>query len=496
MALSFIYFGFWWGYRLDELPGLHADEAWAGLMAYAYKDKLDSLTGMNNYTGILQPYLVSLIFHHIDAGVFELRISTVFFNFCGVAIISRVLYHFSRWHVIVFLLIFSQSALLMVTTRIAWEVNTFTLFLMSIILLSIHRLIKTESNSPAYCFLFLVVNLAGTYNHILFSSLSVSLLIGSLICIAGTKRPVPVYLLYILFANIFNLILLFFTMRYLLGLLSLKSGLAVSVIFLFTAMIESFMLSKIRTQGPAGGIKVRPEVITIAILLATCTFLVFHSSALLDVLTNYKILTNIYSYTPSILEKVLLFALGSLFLVCIFYSLFADFFRKTAFVWPAVVILSYMGILSIYTTNNSFRYYLIIYVMLSVYITHKIVLSPHRKKIMVALTVSFFLMNFSLIEIYLVPHRKLKAVELVVGNGQDENSGHFLPKKPLIDFLKSKKAGQIIYGSDRYFIEQPVLFYRKLNPWPEDINNSVIVDFNPFTVGNGFILMEKTKPLP
>jgi len=58
LILFLSYYGFWWLYKLDVLPGLHGDEAWFGLKADEFnRQGIAHLYGMNTYTGILQPLL-------------------------------------------------------------------------------------------------------------------------------------------------------------------------------------------------------------------------------------------------------------------------------------------------------------------------------------------------------------------------------------------------------------------------------------------------------
>ncbi len=61
--LLLLYLIFCWTFKLDDLPGLHGDEAWFGLKAYHLMERpIEKLTGMNYYTGMLQTWTASFFF--------------------------------------------------------------------------------------------------------------------------------------------------------------------------------------------------------------------------------------------------------------------------------------------------------------------------------------------------------------------------------------------------------------------------------------------------
>ncbi|MGY3055624.1 hypothetical protein ACVWYG_003845 [Pedobacter sp. UYEF25] len=135
------YFGFWSFYKLDILPGLHGDEAWSGLKANDYiKDGVTGYAGMNNYTGIFQPLLNAFSFKLLGVGVFQLRYTTIVFNLLGIGMILFGLAKIKKLSAFIFLLLFAQSALFLTSARIAWEVNTFQLFFMGVIFLSVIKI--------------------------------------------------------------------------------------------------------------------------------------------------------------------------------------------------------------------------------------------------------------------------------------------------------------------------------------------------------------------
>jgi 4-amino-4-deoxy-L-arabinose transferase-like glycosyltransferase len=81
-------------YKLDAIPGLHGDEAWAGLRAHAILHGQRPTTGMNTYTGPLYGFLLAPVIWLLGANVFALRALTV-----AAAIVTVGLYHraTARW---------------------------------------------------------------------------------------------------------------------------------------------------------------------------------------------------------------------------------------------------------------------------------------------------------------------------------------------------------------------------------------------------------------
>src|SRR5690348_17112892 len=119
----FCYFIFWWSYKLDFLPGLHADEAWAGLKAKQFADKgVTQLSGMNNYTGIIEILLADIAFKFFGVGVVQLRIGGIIFNALGLLLLCYTSFSFRAYKgTLSGLLVLAQSSLYMTSPRVAWE---------------------------------------------------------------------------------------------------------------------------------------------------------------------------------------------------------------------------------------------------------------------------------------------------------------------------------------------------------------------------------------
>jgi hypothetical protein len=74
--------------RLSVIPGLHGDEAWAGLRAHAIWNGERSLKGMNEYTGPVYEFLMAPWLGLLGYRVFALRLPTSM-----ASLLTAVLYH-------------------------------------------------------------------------------------------------------------------------------------------------------------------------------------------------------------------------------------------------------------------------------------------------------------------------------------------------------------------------------------------------------------------
>ena len=145
----------------------------------------------------------------------------------------------------------------------------------------------------------------------------------------------------------------------------------------------------------------------------------------------------------------------------------------------AYLLIAYFGLFNIYTINCSFRYYLAIYLLIIIYMGFKLSKSLIRSTPLIFfLIVIAFTINITLFNIFRSTSRAVKAVNFRIGNSQIETSAHFLQNKPLVTYLKENKVGEVYYQSNRYFLEQPILFYYNSKPWPKSRNNKVMIDYN------------------
>lgn len=493
-----LYFGFWWFFKLDALPGLHGDEAWAGLKANEYtRSNISRFTGMNSYTGILQPLISSSVFKILEPGVSQLRLPGVVANLIALIVLGiTFLANGMGKSLIIFLLIIAQSTLFLVSPRIAWEVNSFTLFFLSVVIMAITKILNSSNRYQSFwAFIFLAINLAGTYNHIIFSSVGLSGFLGITLWTVYNRNFLFHYITALIAVNLLNLGLLYFIMQYLsLNYLSTSIVSIIAILFLGLICFEVVFIKKtslIRFPTNLIGGPLSHAIVYIILAILFLCFCRYHGLALFDVLANQKILTHVYSMRFGVIGTLTFQFTGCLLLFLVLYQLWQDVRQecKSPF---AFVLITYLGVLSFYTTNNSLRYYLIAYVLLALYLALRHNRSFIRTAaLLLCLAVSLISVNISLIKAMNHDSRPMRPVTFTVGNNQLETSSHFLPSKPLIEFLKSNNAGNIYYLDDRYFLEQPILFHYMIAPWKQDSSRTAIVGYDETGGMGGYLLYLK-----
>ncbi|NQX52263.1 hypothetical protein HQN86_01420 [Pedobacter panaciterrae] len=487
------YFGFFWIYKLDEFPGLHADEAWSGLKAFHFMDKhVDQLTGMNNYTGILEALLSKLVFTLFGPGVAQLRISGAILNLIGLLIAAHTLFVKKSYRTTaIFLLIIGQSTLFMISPRIAWEVNSFTLFFMSLLFISFIKITNRNSNKRGlWIFLFLFINALGTYNHIIFSSISFSAFIGVLLWTAYFKSNEQIQILILLFINMCNLVIVFLVMRYVSG--------SINVAYIYIGIVallatSTLVYHKIILTDLSYNIRINVPIkfIQFLLILFSGLFIFFHGIAFFQIIAGYLFILQVYSYECSALVQTAGAIIGIIFIGHLIRFLLKDLQHKNQAKF-SFFIFAYFGVLCLYTTSVSFRYYLALYLIIAIYMAYKIGNHlPTKSFILAPLGLSLIMINTILLDIFTSSNRPVKAIEFKIGNKQIETTAHFLPKLPIINFLKIHKTLEIQYlCEDPYFLKEPILFYRVINPWPQVKGQKTIIDYNFNSYESGFNLYE------
>jgi hypothetical protein len=481
------YFTFWWTVKLGILPGLHGDEAWSALS----KGQLSlfhsgTLTGMNNYTGILQPLISQAFLNTFGTGVMQIRIAGVLANLCGLLVIAQTLssrrLQKSR---VAFFLILGQSALYLTSPRVAWEVNSFTLFLMSLLFACLVRVHKSGGNpGTRWIMIFLITNIVGTYNHVIFSSISLSLLVGLGLWSAYHKSFEHKRIAVLLAANLVNVVLVILVMMYAID----KVPLYIQIITVAAVLSIEIHCYRKASVLPLLPVRMPRWAATSILTAAAASFLFFHGIAFFEVITGYKVLLQNYSYECPPLLAGLSLLCGGIFIVTLTRFLIEDLRQKNQSV-AVFFIVAYSGILSLYTVKTSYRYYLILYLVTAIYLSLKLRNRFRQNAVFfLSLLLTFILVNSAQFKIFFT-QRPLKAVNFNIGNGQSETSAHFLPKEPLIKFLVENKSSSIAYAiPDAYFLEQPILFYKRIGPWKTEPNSRAIVGYNFDTYRNGFLL--------
>jgi hypothetical protein len=486
-----LYFSFWWFYKLDILPGLHGDEAWVGLKAHAYQSQaLDRLSGMTYYTGILQNLVAQLSFNLFGIGVYQLRIPGAFINLLSliIIVISFVRYNFYK-EAVLFLLMVASSSLYVISARIAWEVNTFTLFFIAVSFSSLIVIFQSPyKKKSSWVCLFWLANIFGSYNHIIYSCLSVAGFLGLLLWAIQQNIKLNGRLLLILAINFFNVMLVFLIQRFDLNFFYMH------LIFLPVFLVALIVLEIITyyrfpdISVTIGFLSHKYNYLMVSILAITFTY--YHGKGFFDVLNQHKLILEVYSYQCSIAFNII-FALGAVLFVffaakLLVNDLTAKASNNTLF---AYIIICYFALLALYTTKNSLRYYLVSYVILCIYMAFKLFQNPRSLKIFISSQLLIIIiMNAVLLDIFIHDPIPVRAVDFTIGNGQEETSSAFLPKKPVLDFLKKNHISKIHYLCYPYFIEQPIKFYKVISPWTESKKDSALVDYNYLDYKDGFFL--------
>ncbi|MDR6570731.1 hypothetical protein [Chitinophaga ginsengisegetis] len=484
IALLVCYFIFWWSYQLDLLPGLHGDEAWFGLKANQFNlSGIDHLYGMNRYTGVLQSILSSITFKLAGVGVCQLRITSAIFNLLALVIVILTFKKIKQQHITpLFLLILAQSALYLISPRVAWEVNTFTLFFISLLIAAVANIFAARRYFQGWWIaLFLLINILGAYNHIIFVNISIAALIGYILWSLYNKTLSQLTILALLTLNLVNLSLLYITMQYWIDSIVLNMPFISASLIIVLLTSEILLLKRVSAVTITDTLLQRSWVVLLCygfLLALMANFIRFHGIALYQIMSNYKVITSFYSYpfSPFI---VLLFQIGGGVVCCytvLFLILDIKHGNNSLF---AIFIIAYLGLLPIFTTSCFYRYYLAITAIIGIYLAVKV--SQYVKlsiPLLVVLAGMLLITNLTWYKILSEPERLLQAMNIRLGNGHLETSAHFLPQGPLLQFLKEQEIADVYYLTDQFFIEKPIQFYKLIQPWKQIPGNSAVIDYD------------------
>lgn len=473
-----------WIYKLDSLPGLHGDEAWAGLRANGYlNDGVHGLLGMNNYSGILQPLCAAVGFKIGGIGVAQLRCCGVFFNSIAVIAVFSVFNDVRRFWF--FLIIICQSSLYLLSPRIAWEVNSFTLFFIVMAVICVQKGLKTKGMVQKFFYItFLIINILGAYNHIILSCLSVAAFIGLALWALYEKNNIYTGLLVLFAFNLFNVTCIFLLMRYgSEGSNPYYFLLMIVLPFMEIGFVRSFSVNVIVPGF------VRYCVIAL-ITVSPMFFLCYHGLAFFETCSAYKMIEQVYAFTVSPYLKVVFILSAAIYLFYLVWFIIRDIRTGGIGSIAAFMIVCYLGLFSFYTINNSLRYYLAVYAVTAIYIVARIRIRSVRDNLIFCILLVPLIGNACMmLHIYSVQNRRFDNTEVKIGRNLIENPGHFFPKEPLINFLRKNHAGAIVPLGDAYFIEKPIMFYKIFEPWTENPRNEVIIDYGD----NGYLFLLKER---
>lgn len=491
----FFYFAFWWTYKLELLPGLHGDEAWSGIKALHFNtiNEVDQLTGMNYYTGIFQAVSAKIAFSHFSPGVMQMRLIGVLFNLLSLGLIWRCLVlEYSYKSAGVFLIIIAQSGLYMTTPRVAWEVNSFTLFFLSIAFTAILRIkLYPNRKNPVWIVVFLAANLLGTYNHVIFSCISISALAGLVLWTYYFNSVKYINLIILLSINLANMVITYLCMRNLNAFILDFIG-STCILIVIGLLLEFRLYKSLIEQKSFINLNGNRKTIKVLLIAFVLIFCVLHGTAFFQTISSYKILVQTYSFEAPIIVQGLFYSCGIVFLIILSKSLWKDFISSanSALIF---IILTYLGLFCLYTQDCSFRYYLALYIGVCIYIASKASRSErHYKKFALLFGVGFLILNGCLIHIFFLKSKPLRAIDFNIGVVKVETSAHFLPKQPLLNFLEENEIGSInILSDDPYFILEPLKFYKLIKPWKENKENRALIDYDYNSYKSGFMLYKE-----
>ncbi|MEO5906690.1 MAG: hypothetical protein ABIQ11_08190 [Saprospiraceae bacterium] len=303
--------------------GLHGDEAWFGLKANEYLQKgIDQPYGMNYYTGILQNIANAFVFKISGPGIAEVRISGVIMNMISLLMIGWFLIRRSEYKIVlVFMLLLGQSGLYLIYPKIAWEVCSFTLFFLTLCSIALMKLYENKDQiSPFWMLVFLSGSIAGTYNHILFSSFPFGLVTGYAIWKLYNKQTLTDNIFPLLLLNMINLVWFHLFMKYAIDSLwesvSWFSSLIPIGVLLLEVFYRNTKLALLqRITNPFFQIRFSKPLAIVLLIVASLSFLIFHSITFFEIAAQRILFLQIYSYELQPLPKWIFFIVTSILLL-------------------------------------------------------------------------------------------------------------------------------------------------------------------------------------
>ncbi|KKO92466.1 hypothetical protein AAW12_05035 [Sphingobacterium sp. Ag1] len=482
-----------WLFKLSHFPGLHGDEAWFGIRA----NQLDnggafSWHGMNYYSGSLQEILSAVSFKLLGKGIFQLRIVGLISNVIALLLFVRSLslIFSNRTVAIFFLLLFAQCTSWLVYPRIAWEVTSLTLLFLSVSLWFSRKIINGNYHFY-YSFAFLGVHLLGSYNHIIFASVPLSMFVAA-ITFSLIKHTFDIKIFVITLFNILNVVWLFLLMNYQKGYLLDVYIIPSAIGVLFILLSESFIIGRIKNRHVDLN-KLRLNRCSVYIkgflIVGVCFFVWNHGVAFFGFLCNFKTLEHVYSFESSLVMIGFNCLLVSALLFFFIRGSVFDLMTFSSF--PVVFIFSYMGVFSLFTTANSPRYYLCISILIYLYTAYSIYKFPRKALPKLAiLFIVAIICQLQLWKIYTDLNYKFTPKYVSFGKNE-EPSSHFFPVWPVVEFLRIHKIETVQTISNDYFIKTPIQFMENICPWQKNMGTKVIVDYSETGINGGFIILKK-----
>lgn len=482
---------------IDKI-GLHGDEALLGLDGIQIlKVGISKPYGMNKYTGILQAFMNSLSFKIFGINVNSLRITGVISNIISLFILIKILKNrIGVKAILIFLLLFAQSIFLLCYSKIAWEVCSFNFLFIATSLFSIHKIEQNkQKNNWFYVFMFLFLTLLGSYNHILFSNILVTLFFSIFFYVWFNKVNQSDFLLKlfsITIISLFNITCLFVFMELFVDIVWNKIGFLIFISPFILIILEIIIFKKILSlisllfnflnQKSLPNKILKNIIIFIPILL----FLKFHFFNFFDVLGNNIIIMRLFSYSPNYILKWYFMLVSGIIVSLTTYFLVTDFIKKTTTIWSYFIIF-YLGIFCLYTIGSSIRYYHILTIFLFLFLSsHLLILQQKFKfEFITVIMINLILVQIILWNNNLDQNRKVNAMIFKIGLKNTETSAHFLNFSKVIDYVRKNNIGEI-KTTETFFIGNVFSFYRNVYPEIKTYNNSAYINYNYKDKGSGF----------
>lgn len=486
-----------WLFRLELLPGLHGDEAYFGMQAGDFLSAgVDRIYGLNSYTGVLFSSLVSLSFKLFGMSVQSLRMTGTLLNIAALAL--SVVFWLKAKNVkglTFFLLLICQSALYMLYPRIAWEVTALLFFFLVLYGLCVYQVLQKPVLPMGYVIIALATGIIGTYNHIIFMCVPISLSLTMILRTFFNHEAVRMRLIPFWLLNALNPILMFLFMKYVANSVWHSMGLWCLTILVFVIVLEYWVLLKWRISHLIAGSKARQHYIIFPFaLFALFYFCWHHLIALWQVGSNAVIFMRLFSSTLPFGVQ-LLFLIGGtvstgflLFLVC--KDVFFNKANSPSSI-PALGVIFFLGIFTLLTGRNAIRYYLLVVLVCNAFLAWR----ASSIKITSIMGVGLWAMllvtasvNVICIIGFLRPaNEEVQARHFRFGPRYKETSAHFISTLPLIAQLRKDSVAVIqVPGEENYFIMQPLSFYKRIAPWEEVPGRTATVSYNYKRLGSGF----------
>ena len=507
VAFGWLYLTALLAYHLSNFPGLHGDEAWAGMFASRILSRgFYSPHEMNTYTGSIYGGLLALIFLRFPRDVLHLRMASVAFNSLAALI---MLIHLARRTggkgAAAWLYLLTTSAFFVFDSKLAWEITAFQNLLLACLLVLCARFLEDAPASFWGALAFIVLNYAGVVNHFIFISVPASLMLAALamLVLRGNWD----------FLDFFRLSICNFLMAVLVFLLkprvadaqweSHKPFFLALTALIPVACAMAYVLSQDATPRlralceRARGSSARTLFLG-TLALGMALFFFFHLKALIQIWSGVALFERMSSWIPPLPARVILYAwsayLIGLFLASAYRGLEPGYLSKLSpygrflIVWPLV----YAAVFVVFRNTNSIRYYIIpsfLFMASLAAAAARTPLAGRRKAAAVCLCAAAVL-NVSFWREMAGPRGRRPLVFRV--GWHKENSRDFLPK----DALNRAMDEERVCGFQDYssFIDIPLDFYRWGHPVACDETKYIATRYCEDCPGPPYIAWEiKTK---